>query len=175
MTPRWTGQRSTRPTGRNYRAQLGLPSVDAVQMGAWRSGTPAHTDFSAILPPNGAKANRVMARIAGQIESAGFDFAGCVTLFPRHALGLALVSFDKGLETDRAAVSALFPALLATVSAEGAAPYRSHTAFMDRVADAYSARNSAERRVVQAIKGALDPAGILSPGKQGIWPGDPHP
>ena len=111
MTPRWTRQRSIRPTGRNYRAQLGLPSVDAVQMGAWRSGTPAHSDFSAILPPDGATANPVMARIAGQIESAGFDFAGCVTRFPRHALGLALVSFDKGLETDRAAVGALFPAL----------------------------------------------------------------
>ena len=46
---------------------------------------------------------------------------------------------------------------------------------MDRVADAYSARNTAQRRVVPAIKGALDPAALLSPGKQGIWPSDPHP
>jgi hypothetical protein len=43
------------------------------------------------------------------------------------------------------------------------APYRSHTAFMDLIADQYDANDSALRRTVEHIKDALDPAGILAP------------
>jgi hypothetical protein len=45
----------------------------------------------------------------------------------------------------------------------GCAPYRSHTAFMDLIADQYDANDSALRRTVEHIKDALDPAGILAP------------
>jgi hypothetical protein len=41
---------------------------------------------------------------------------------------------------------------------------------MDLIADQYDANDSALRRTVDCIKDALDPAGILAPGKQGIWP-----
>lgn len=45
---------------------------------------------------------------------------------------------------------------------------------MDPHADRYDAGGSALRGTVEKIKDALDPVGVLSPGKQGIWPGQGH-
>lgn len=38
------------------------------------------------------------------------------------------------------------------------------------VASLYDFNDHAYRRFVETLKDALDPKGILSPGKQGIWP-----
>jgi 4-cresol dehydrogenase (hydroxylating) flavoprotein subunit len=153
------------------RAQLGIPSTDLIQMAAWRGGTPAHTDFSLVCPPTGRDAVRQMQLIRARVEQHGFDYAGGFTLNPRHAIALALVSFDRDDEAQAAEVVALFPALIADAAAAGYAPYRSHLAFMDLIAEQYDANDSALRRLTETIKDAVDPQGILSPGKQGIWPG----
>jgi 4-cresol dehydrogenase (hydroxylating) len=41
---------------------------------------------------------------------------------------------------------------------------------MDEAADQFSFNNHAYRRFVETIKDAVDPNGILAPGKQSIWP-----
>ena len=63
------------------------------------------------------------------------------------------------------------PAFGVEVSAEnGWAEYRTHIAFMDQVAEMYSFSDHAMRRFQELLKDAVDPYGILSPGKSGIWP-----
>ena len=53
----------------------------------------------------------------------------------------------------------------------GYGEYRAHLDFMDLVAQQYDFNNHALLRLNEKLKNALDPNGILSPGKQGIWPG----
>jgi 4-cresol dehydrogenase (hydroxylating) len=54
--------------------------------------------------------------------------------------------------------------------AAGYGEYRSHLMYMDFAAAQYNFNDGALLRLSETIKDALDPAGILAPGKQGIWP-----
>jgi 4-cresol dehydrogenase (hydroxylating) len=150
-------------------AQMGIPGIANVRMAEWRGGEAAHTDISLVCQPTGHDALLYTRMIRRNVERHGFDYTGGITLFPRHAIALAVVSFDKSSAEDRAAVSVLFPEVIEEASATGAAPYRSHLAFMDLIAAQYDAHHHAMHRLSEKIKDCLDPQGIFSPGKQGIW------
>ena len=64
----------------------------------------------------------------------------------------------------------IFERLVEVSAANGWAEYRTHIAFMDKVADMYTFNDHAMRRFHETLKDAVDPNGILSPGKSGIWP-----
>jgi iron complex outermembrane receptor protein len=55
-------------------------------------------------------------------------------------------------------------------AARGWAEYRTPVIFQDQVMGVYSYNNNALLRFHEAIKDAVDPNGILSPGRYGIWP-----
>ena len=65
---------------------------------------------------------------------------------------------------------AIFKHMVETAAEHGWCEYRTHIAFMDTVADSYSFNNHALHRFHETLKDAVDPNGILSPGKSGIWP-----
>jgi len=60
--------------------------------------------------------------------------------------------------------------LISKTASMGYGDYRTHIAFMDDVAQSYDFNNHALLRMTERIKDALDPNGILSAGKSGIWP-----
>ena len=47
---------------------------------------------------------------------------------------------------------------------------RTHLAIMDDVAGTYNFNNNINMRLNETIKDAIDPKGILAPGKNGVWP-----
>jgi 4-cresol dehydrogenase (hydroxylating) flavoprotein subunit len=99
-----------------------------------------------------------MRLIRERVESFGFDYAGGFTTFPRHAIALALISFDKSDEQERTAVATMFPQLIGDAARQHYAPYWAHVAFMEVIADQYNYGDHGARYLQQTIEDAVDPA-----------------
>jgi 4-cresol dehydrogenase (hydroxylating) len=78
--------------------------------------------------------------------------------------------FDRDDAAQARAAGELIRALIEDAGAAGYGQYRTHLAYMDLAASQYGFNDHALMRLSDTIKRALDPDGILSPGKQGIWP-----
>ena len=64
----------------------------------------------------------------------------------------------------------VFRHLIKVAAEHGWGEYRTHTAFMDDCAAAYSYNDSALLHLHETLKDAIDPNGIISAGRYGIWP-----
>ena len=60
--------------------------------------------------------------------------------------------------------------LLVQLAQKGYCEYRAHLDFMDLAQDQLDFGDHAYRNFAERIKDAVDPNGILSPGRHGIWP-----
>jgi 4-cresol dehydrogenase (hydroxylating) flavoprotein subunit len=158
------------PTGGGDRNMAGIPAMTAFRMLDWRGGAGAHIDFSPICPAVGGDALRQYMMVKGRAASYGFDYYGGFTAGVRHLhhIFAAIFNRDDAKQSERA--GDLLRALMSDVRAAGYGEYRSHLVHMDYAAAQYSFNDGALLRLSETVKDALDPAGILSPGKQGIWP-----
>lgn len=83
------------------------------------------------------------------------------------SLGSSLLSMDPG-EGPRA--NELFRRLLKdAVKNHNATEYRTHVDYMDDAAEAFDFGDGVLNRFITGLKHNIDPNGILSQGKSGIW------
>jgi 4-cresol dehydrogenase (hydroxylating) flavoprotein subunit len=156
-----------------HRTQLGIPSNDAIGMVAWRGGEAAHSDIGLVCAPTAAAVDGLRRLVGPMVEAQGLDFGIGFMLWPRHVVAMTLVTFDRSDSVQTSAVGDLISSVIEQAAAAGLGIYRSHVAHMDIAADQYSFNGHAALRLSGRVKAALDPYGILSPGKQGIWPTNP--
>ena len=81
-----------------------------------------------------------------------------------------MVIFDTEDEAQTRSAYDVCRRLVTEAAKLGYGEYRAHLDFMDLASEQYSFNHHAYRRFCETIKDAVDPQGILSPGKQGIWP-----
>jgi 4-cresol dehydrogenase (hydroxylating) len=130
-----------------------------------------HLDASPIVPISGEallKAQRVFNRLyreAGLPQSLGYAFNYHWRTFIVFQ-GLR-VTQDK---ERNAKIRTLYKKFAQAAADNGWGFYRIHAAFMDEVMKLYSFNDHALMRLNETLKDALDPNGILSAGRYGIWP-----
>jgi len=158
----------------------GVPSMAAMAMLRWPEGsgcTPgngAHLDVGPICPATGADALRQYRLVRDQAAAHGFDYYGGFTAAPRFLHHIFAAIYDRTDGGQAARARELCRGLTVALGEAGYGMYRAHLDQMDLAAAQYAAHDHAALRLAERIKAALDPAGVLAPGKQGVWPGRPR-
>jgi 4-cresol dehydrogenase (hydroxylating) flavoprotein subunit len=158
------------PQGGAERNLAGIPTMAAFRMLDWRGGSGAHVDFSPLCPADGRDALRQYTLVKTRAEEYGFDYYGGFTAAGRHLHHIFAAIFTRQNRADAERAGDLLRALMSDAHAAGYGVYRSHLLYMDFAAAQYGFNEGALLRLAQTLKDALDPQGVLSPGKQGVWP-----
>ena len=124
--------------------------------------------FGPVLPMRGGNALKSIGLAKPIFDEFGFDFMGGFTMgySGRHMDHIMDLLFDRTDAEETRRAHACHAKLLEVYAAAGYAPYRTNIGFMTKTAEIYG---PAQRELNKRLKHALDPEGILAPGKSGIF------
>lgn len=165
-----------------YAQQVGVPNLEFFALGSRAGGNPnptrGHMWFSPVIQRSGEaifEANRVFeeaSRSVPELQVPIFGmkpFALPACLFERSFLFILGFPVTEDAEQNKRFIAA-FRALIRIGAENGWSEYRTPAIFQDEVMKVYSYNNNILRRFHETMKDAIDPKGILSPGRYGIWP-----
>ena len=158
-----------------YNMLKGLPSKDAIRGTAWRVRTPVsegasdplefHAGLlwvSPVIPMIGSEVTRLLALIEPIYHKHQFDCLATLTLLTDRTISCVTnIAFDRREPDDRRRAAECHHELMSALLAQGYIPYRASPALMSQIAN----EDSVFWQVTRQIKQALDPAGIISPGR----------
>jgi 4-cresol dehydrogenase (hydroxylating) len=159
-----------------HKPQFGIPSLAMFSRGARSETNPSPTNghiwFSPIVPRTGEaifEANRVFSQAAVEygLPNLGFSLPSCY--WERSFIYIFALPITHDIETNKKN-RAVIERLVQIAGEHGWGEYRTPPAFYDAIMNEYSFNNHALLRFHETIKDAVDPNGILSAGRYGIWP-----
>lgn len=153
-----------------YDLTMGVPSAVALQMGDWVGGRGAHMGFSPVVPSTSQHVLGQLKRSRKIIADHDVDFYASFTVSGRFATNINMLMYDRDNAAQVTNMRKLFDSLIDQTASAGYGEYRTHLGWMDKVNHTYNFNNGAQRRLNEKLKDAIDPNGILAPGKQGVWP-----
>jgi 4-cresol dehydrogenase (hydroxylating) len=148
----------------------GIPSVDLMPLN-WLGGAGAHIECPLVVPMQGAEFLDLYRRRSELFNAGGFDhYCGLTSTTPRSFVNTGSIIFDRNDAEQCSRARSLGRTLVEDAHKRHLGGYRAHISEMDFVAAQFDFNDRAAMRVYERLKDALDPGGVLSPGKQGIWP-----
>ena len=151
------------------KTMAGIPTLTEFGLVNWVGGG-GHIDFSPVSPTTGADAIKQFNMVKQRAHEHGFDYMGVFIVGWREMHHIYTLVFDKNDPEKKQRAYQLFEILVREAAEAGYGEYRTHIAFMDQIAATYNWNDNSLARLNHKLKDALDPNGILAPGKQGIWP-----
>jgi (+)-pinoresinol hydroxylase len=161
----------------HHEPEFGVPSLRAFSIGArspWNP-TPSHGHmwFSPIIPRTGEaiiEANRVFGEAARELDMPLFQsFTMPACFWERAFIFILATPVTEDATTNQHYLDG-FRKLIEVGGRHGWGEYRTAPVFQKAVMDVYSFNNHALMRLHETLKDAIDPKGILSPGRYDIWP-----
>jgi 4-cresol dehydrogenase (hydroxylating) len=155
---------------KNYAGIPSMALVDKLPSGI------GHTDFSPVVAIEPGQIRQVLDEVRRHLADAGILHSCGITMInARSCVFVNDIHFDT---TDAAAAKYAFDVtnrMIVELGKLGYGMYRAHLDVMDLASDQHSFNDHAYRRFAERIKDAVDPNGIISPGRHGIWPGGLRP
>ena len=150
-----------------YRRDLMRGDMNLQEMGLynWRGGG-GSIWFSPVSESRGIETLKQMAMAKRTLNEYGLDYVGEFIVGWRDMHHIIDLLFDRTDPEQMKKAYDCYEQLLNEFTAAGYGTYRTNTAFMDKVADSFG---STQREIKQRLKKALDPNGIIAPGKSGIF------
>lgn len=160
------------PTRIRRHGTMGKPSL-----GIWKIvGSNGHVGLFPVIPRTGEavfEAQRVLGDAVDEFPGMRRFFNATTAPLHWHSFAFQLVfappifrdDAEKNAITDRA-----IRKVTEVAAQHGWGDYRAAPIYQDAVADTYSFNNHVLRRFHETLKDAADPAGILAPGRGGVWP-----
>ncbi len=147
----------------------GVPVTFPLANANWHGGRGGHLGYSPVLPPRGSLAMDQFKRTYALYQKYGMDYHASFAMSERSLVNVNQLLYDKDNADMMSRVDAMFRALVADASAHHYGEYRTHIDYMDLVAGSYDFNDQALLRLNNKVKAALDPHGVIAPGKSGIW------
>lgn len=147
----------------------GVPVLRELDWLNWKPNG-AHLFFSPITPTKTKDAETVQEINVRLHQKYGFDLFPTLCVAGREMHYITNIIYDRHSDDEKRRAAALMHELISECAKEGYGEYRTHIVFADQVAGTYNWNDNALMRFNETIKDALDPNGILAPGRNGIWP-----
>lgn len=150
-----------------YRADLMQGKMNMKEFGLynWRGGG-GSTWFAPVSQARGSETLKQMEMAKTIMSKHGIDYVAEFIVGWRDMHHVIDLLYDRTDPAQTKAAHACYRELLQDFAKHGYGVYRANTAFMDEVAECYGGVN---RQINAKLKKALDPNGIIAPGKSGIW------
>ncbi|CAN5447285.1 hypothetical protein BH09PSE4_BH09PSE4_08660 [soil metagenome] len=163
-----------------HKPTFGIPSLEMFTRGARTATHPepdwGHIWFAPIIPRSGEaifEANRVITKVQedfGLVDTyRRVKFSVPTTYWNRSFILIYGFAVTRDPEKDHRTVEGI-KTLIRECAAHGWGEYRAAPALQQAVMDVYSFNDHALHRFHETLKDAIDPNGILSAGRYGIWP-----
>lgn len=163
-----------------HKVALGVPNLSIFSIGARSKAMPdpgdGHVWFSPIVARSGdafIRAHEVFSKTARELGITSAPIG--VTNVPqtwqyRTYVYLFPVFISRSDKAHNRKVVEDFKALIRIAADHGWTEYRTAPQFQSAVAKTYSFNNNMLQRFQERLKDAVDPRGIVAPGRGGIWP-----
>lgn len=168
VTSRELGEKIPPPLEHIHKSMTGRMTLDEFGVYNFRGGG-GSVWFSPVVQARGSEVLKNLRLCSEVYDEFGFEYSGGFMMGygGRHFDHITELLFDRTNAEETRRAYACFEKLIRVNSAHGFAPYRINTAFMKHIAHVYG---PAQQAVNRKLKQALDPNGILAPGKSGIGP-----